>query len=369
MLKINVSSSQNLVPNPSFEEFVNFNTVNIKGWHKVQDSDTPDYINLGTTTSFNNIYDKYIGGVKPKDSDAYVGIFCYRINPSRHIKNIREFIETTLKTTLEKDSLYRIQVSVCLDGESNRAIKNFGIVLSNTAIQSGHDLNLSKIKPQIEFNSIYLDSTNTWITLNSLYKADGTENYVSIGNFKTDNSTQTKKIESIQDKRKQKKWNLTPLEKSSYYYVDDVSIEKIHVTQHVPKISTIENDAIKDTFNIQEIRLDSAIILQSITFDFNKWDLLPESFHELKKLYQLLKKNKTVRVKIEGHTDNVGGFEFNNQLSRKRAESVVNYLIELGIKPSRMEYAGYGYTVPISSNNSEEGRKQNRRVVFKIIEK
>jgi outer membrane protein OmpA-like peptidoglycan-associated protein len=75
-----------------------------------------------------------------------------------------------------------------------------------------------------------------------------------------------------------------------------------------------------------------------------------------------------MRVEIAGHTDFVGSDQYNNQLSVKRASSVVNFLINKGITPTRLETKGYGKTRPIASNDDEiDGRELNRRVEFKIL--
>ena len=72
-------------------------------------------------------------------------------------------------------------------------------------------------------------------------------------------------------------------------------------------------------------------------------------------------------VEIEGHTDNVGSEAYNLDLSKRRAESVKNYLVEnLGIDPARLSAAGYGFSRPIADNNTREGRAQNRRVVATV---
>ena len=73
-----------------------------------------------------------------------------------------------------------------------------------------------------------------------------------------------------------------------------------------------------------------------------------------------------LKVEIGGHTDNVGSTTMNNKLSQARAEAVVNYLASKGIAKPRMTSKGYGPAEPIATNNSSEGRQQNRRVEFKI---
>jgi outer membrane protein OmpA-like peptidoglycan-associated protein len=261
-----------------------------------------------------------------------------------------------------------VEVSLCLDKESNIAIKNFGILFSNSSLQVNRDLKLLSLEPQIEFNSCYLDSIKSWITLQSFYIAEGFEKYVMIGNFKTDKNTTIRKIRPIVEKGKKRKWDLSSGEKATYYYIDDVVIEKAEITDRLANIIP-DKEELTDTFNIEEIDLDTSIVLENIFFEFNKWDLLPESYNELKKLNHLMNTHPAIRIKLDGHTDNIGSYDFNLRLSLKRVESVAGYLIKNGISPDRIELAGYSYAYPLASNDTEEGRKINRRVEFKIIEK
>ena len=369
-LDINISSAQNLVPNSSFEEPVNFDTVFVNGWHKIQTSDTPDYFNLGKTKPVNSIFDEYIGGTSPRTGDGFVGIFCYRIHPGRNIQNVREFIETPLKNTLEADSIYQIELAICLDGESNIAVKNFGIYFSDVSKLYSREFRYLRIIPQIEFHTDFLDDTKNWIVLSSLYKASGFEHFIILGNFMPDRQTQVKDIYPEKIKGKRKKWGLTKKERSSYYYIDDVCIRKITVS-NTPDSTEADStlQPAEPAFDIQKIEVDSAIILRNVQFEFNKSDLLPQSFHEIDKLYDLMNENSGVRVKLEGHTDNIGDYDFNLALSLRRVEAVASYLISKGIDPGRIEVEGYSYSFPLMSNDTPEGRAVNRRVVFKVLQK
>lgn len=107
-------------------------------------------------------------------------------------------------------------------------------------------------------------------------------------------------------------------------------------------------------------------ILSNIYFDTDKYDLKPASFTELNKLVEVLKANPQFAIAIHGHTDNVGNKSYNLRLSENRAKAVANYLISKGIAESRITTAGYGNSQPIASNDTEEGRKKNRRVSFTI---
>lgn len=110
------------------------------------------------------------------------------------------------------------------------------------------------------------------------------------------------------------------------------------------------------------IEKQKKIRLNNIFFDFDKYNLKPESFPELDRIVALLMKNTYYVIHIEGHTDSIGTDEYNLQLSRLRAESVRDYLIKRGIEQGRIVIFGYGASKPIAPNETEEGRALNRRV-------
>jgi len=129
----------------------------------------------------------------------------------------------------------------------------------------------------------------------------------------------------------------------------------------------------KDPFNLiallQPIEVGNKVILKNIFFDTNKFDIKAESKPELLKLLDFLSLNKTVRIEVSGHTDDVGSDQFNQSLSENRAKAVYQYLIANGVNATRLVYKGYGETQPLVANDSEENRSRNRRTEFKIIAK
>jgi outer membrane protein OmpA-like peptidoglycan-associated protein len=119
---------------------------------------------------------------------------------------------------------------------------------------------------------------------------------------------------------------------------------------------------------LHPIEKDKTIILNNIFFSFGQHTLEPASFSELEKLTALLIQNPGIKAEISGHTDNIGTDAANQLLSQKRAETVVSYLLEKGIPANRLIAKGYGSSVPLANNATEEGRAKNRRTEFKIIE-
>ncbi|MBO4875241.1 MAG: PD40 domain-containing protein [Bacteroidales bacterium] len=138
-----------------------------------------------------------------------------------------------------------------------------------------------------------------------------------------------------------------------------------------------ENFNLADTADFQELVIDvqlkkiqvgTTIILKNIFFDYNKSSLQPESYAELDRVAEILKKQPNLKIEISGHTDNQGSLKYNTDLSESRAKTVVDYLIGKGIAENRLTYKGYAYEKPIATNDTEEGRSANRRVEFKILE-
>ncbi|HEY9783947.1 MAG TPA: OmpA family protein [Candidatus Obscuribacterales bacterium] len=107
---------------------------------------------------------------------------------------------------------------------------------------------------------------------------------------------------------------------------------------------------------------------RAILFDFDKAVIKPQSKPILNALGFYLKNRPSVRLAVEGHTCTIGGYDYNMDLSRRRANAVKAYLVQFcGIDEARLEPFGYGYTKPVESNSTSRGRALNRRVVFKKL--
>ena len=104
-----------------------------------------------------------------------------------------------------------------------------------------------------------------------------------------------------------------------------------------------------------------------LLFDVNKSDLRPQAKTNLESLAKILNKYDDTNILVEGDTDNSGTEEYNQQLSERRAQSVANYLMGLGVTGARISTVGLGELNPIASNDSVEGRQQNRRVEVAIF--
>ncbi len=118
---------------------------------------------------------------------------------------------------------------------------------------------------------------------------------------------------------------------------------------------------------LQPIEINASLVLKNVLFETNSAQLLPFSLIEINKLLQLLTENPTLKIQLNGHTDNVGKPADNLKLSYDRAKAIADYLISKGVGLSRLTYKGFGETKPIADNKTETGRALNRRTEFVIV--
>lgn len=143
----------------------------------------------------------------------------------------------------------------------------------------------------------------------------------------------------------------------------------VYETRYIAKVDSIYRMPAHLDLEIQHIELNKSYPINDIYFAFNSYNLTSESEAVLDLLIEFLEENPTIYIEIQGHTDNIGNDADNMKLSANRAKSVFNYLITSKIDSERLTYKGYGKTVPVASNDTEEGRAKNRRTVFVIKRK
>ncbi len=157
-----------------------------------------------------------------------------------------------------------------------------------------------------------------------------------------------------------KNYALNVSRKGYLFYSENFSLQDINATYDHPFLKDVP---------LQPIDTGASIVLKNIFFETNKYDLKPQSEVELNKLVTFLKNNPTIKIQLSGHTDNQGNPQANIILSENRAKAVYDYLIAHSIVADRLTYKGYGQTVPIATNDTPEGRQQNRRTEMKITGK
>ncbi|TVZ17010.1 OmpA family protein [Maribacter sp. MAR_2009_72] len=333
---------QNVVVNPSFEKFVQ---CPVKLGNLAQDVSDWNMPTLGSTDYFNGCSTamgtpKNFNGQQSADfGKGYVGFYMFAPD------NYREYIQGKLFSTLDKGRRYTVTFYISLAERSDFAVKQFGIRFSEfpVSIETSKvlsNMHFSKVegdtsnKLEIKYSKFFADEVE-WVKLSKEFVANGTENFIIIGNFYNDRRTQ-----KYQTKRK--------LTKGSYYYLDMVSVTPIDSLD-------------RSTPNYE---LDSVHVFKDVHFNFNKSTFKTEYQQELNGIVQYLKNNPNLKITITGHTDSIGTEIFNKELSLMRAKEVGRFLTVNGIQGDRIHIQGHGSAKPIASNKTKAGRLLNRRVEF-----
>lgn len=130
---------------------------------------------------------------------------------------------------------------------------------------------------------------------------------------------------------------------------------------------------IKDTLWVEKVEVGQKFVMENIFYDFDKWDILPESEIELNKLVKIMNDNPSWKVELGSHTDSRGTDSYNEILSQKRSDSAVDYIINSGIAKDRIIAKGYGESQLVNHCKNgvectDEEHRENRRTEFKILE-
>ncbi|WBU90738.1 OmpA family protein [Cellulophaga omnivescoria] len=330
-------NAQNLVKNPSFEYSKkcskkpgNFQK-DVLDWRTPSDGSTDYYSDCSPEMSTNH---NFIGRQQVYEGKAFAGF--YMLGPD----NYREYITGSLAKTLEKGKKYKVSFMVSLADKAGLAVDEFQILFTEKSPKwsTKKSIAIDYVNNSEEIRLLRVRSANgytnsrTWTNVSITFIANGTESFVTLGNFKRDKRTRTKVVNDR-------------LRKASYYYIDNVSVSEY-----------------------EGINLDEIYVIKDLMFTTDSYIINPEAKGQLRELVRHLKRNPHLNVTIFGHSDNEGDAKYNKLLSLNRAKSVGEFLLDNGLTFDRINWKGYGDQIPLASNNDEKGRLMNRRVEFVVSE-
>jgi len=182
-------AGQNLVNNPSFEEFTQCPTPNIfigvTDWYVLPNHlGTPDYYNSCSTHPLSSVPTNLLGTQIPYYGDAYIGVWCYNSST----ENLREYVQTELQSSLIAGQTYYISFYVSLIDVAKYAVNNIGAALTIDPLIGDNTLQNLNFIPQINSLEIISDKVN-WTQISGVYQAIGGERFLTLGNFYTDEQT------------------------------------------------------------------------------------------------------------------------------------------------------------------------------------
>ncbi len=339
--------SQNLIPNGSFELVKKPIDENITGSRKGFDSKvhawysptnvSPDiYLPHPNNANFSDHFRK----PNPKKGKHYIGLIID--NPYDRCKTYREYVQVKLKDTLEIGSTYRLEFWINPDRND---IYNLGVFFDKKKLVNDKCSMLLNT-PQLSFE----DSLVSGKWENIIFEITPSQPYthITVGNFEQSDDL-----------------------KRRYCYFDDFRLWKKGTAIEGPTDSINIENKIPETnivsSSINSPSLETIFNANNVQFEHSKSNLTSASLLELDHLISYLKAHPSLKILIEGHTDNSGTDLVNQQLSTERVKSVMAYMREHGVTPDRMKYISHGASQPIASNDTEEGRRLNRRVTFLMM--
>ena len=361
----------NLVYNGSFEEYrhcprkvdaVGILTL-VEGWYQPTHG-SADYFNVCGSREC-GVPSNKLGNQMPHEGNGYCGIYCSK-------NDYREYLQTRLRRKLRSGDSIQISFWVSLSEESTGAVASLGALFTAESISDttrtillakeqehlSENITQTIARPYIPqvVNDIHTALTDTrgWQCVSGIFVAQGGEQYITLGNFNIAEQSGYIDYDSVS--------RLLP---GAYYYIDDVNVKCLNCPP--PVADDLNADSAYLTPEQPSFSIGSTFVMKDIFFEFDKSTLLQQSYFELRSLISLLETYPDMRIEIRGHTDGKGSDSYNNRLSENRAKAVADYLIAKGINEKRIQYKGYGKSLPVDTNDTEEGRAKNRRVEFKII--
>jgi len=340
----NFSNAQNLIVDGSFEEYNSCPSKTSSFQHYFEHISAPttssgDYFNSCGNSDY-SVPNNFKGNQEAADGNGYVGIYLYALN------DYREYVQLNTTETLKQGYPYKVRIRVSLADNSEVALKNMSLVLGSRKIvrPSSSALSYAKLDLVEGFNfyrvNLVADGSmaekDGWVTLTGEFEAKGFENHMILGNFQDNIETQ------LLNNTKQREAGAY-----AYYYFDDVSLTELPITQY-------------DS--------DKIYVLEQNPYQPKGYELDDKAMASVDKIFEYLKRNSEVQLKITGHSADSGTPEYNKFVSSLRARAVALYLKKLGIDESRIVWEGLGESRPLKNGKIKESHLANSRVEFVMTE-
>ncbi|MDG2370609.1 MAG: OmpA family protein [Flavobacteriales bacterium] len=371
----------NMILNPSFES-MNGKLKKLKQINVASEWDSPTALKADLYSTEKDLPvsapSNQRGKEFPMDGENYAGILAYSYNN----KEPRTYIQTQLLSPMSKGVEYCIKFNVSLSDLSKYAINNLGMYMGKEPLylESKGDLIFQK---ESEFSNVATNVENkvynaryNWESVCAMYKSNGKEQYITIGNFFNNKDVKVEKLAKLDG------FSGSQLP-SAYYYIDQVEvflIEDIADCDCSNQMDNVNTSSIiyhKDLVKQDGIySIEELVNMGTVYFDVTRASIDKMFVEGLNKMVTLLKENPEINIELHGHTDKM---EFSSikkdpenelliNLGIRRADKVKAFLVKNGISEERLSTMNHDASQPASARYSELSLAKNRRVEFKIVE-
>lgn len=346
----------NLLVDGSFEDkrwcpttYNNQNLKTLNEWSQPTGG-TPDHFDVCAVTG--SRVDMF-GDIKPVDGTGYTGVVLH----SKSKPHYREYLSTKLTRDLAAGEWVCVSWWVMSSDIGRLVSDRMGVALTEKQPKDRGEGVLADVVPAVENPALHmLSNRHSWVKLNDAYQANGGERWLTIGSFATRGETRV--LERPDDTGKSGTW--------SFVFIDAVEVRP------VPDRSACEclnaTYAAEVTDPPWQVFLKERVELSSVLFAFDSHSLDAIATEQLEDIAATMRSNRFLVMEVNGHTDIVGPDGYNLVLSERRAQAVMDFLVRQGVDPNRLKLAYHGSRLPTADNTTADGRRQNRRVEFELLE-
>jgi len=359
-------AQKNLVPNPSFEQTERKPKKGVNEmllatpWFSPDEEHAPDMFSKNIKKEYGapeNIY----GYQTVEAGENYIGLRAYGYKE----KLPRTFAEVKLFDELVEGKSYCVSFDLVLSKISKYASRNIGAYLSPSKVKM-KDIEGWTITPQVmNSRNIVHQDQYLWVTVCGIYKAEGGERYLTIGNFHDQADMDRNRENTMRMKRPKGYTQLQTYD--AYYFVDDVKVINMDELEgcSCEKTDDDEMEVVYQENVSEDMDMSVAGELELKKVFFDEGMETTNSPGNLIEVIRILKDNENLKVEIVGHSDKP---EAKNTpaISSKRAEAIKKYLIEKGVSADRLSVRDAKATELVDETGTKAGNAQNRRVTFKV---
>ena len=350
--------AQNLVFNGSFEaqewcptDFTQSELKTLKGWRQCN-AGTPDHFATCAGSGRAGVPTNVFGTQEPLDGLAYSGLVLYAASKPEY----REYLHAPLIRPLQSGEWVCVEWWVCAADAAKLITDGLGVHFGHQAIREVGEGRLA-LDAQVQNPLLNLLSDRwSWTKLSDAFQASGGESFITIGNFHA--PTELRVLERRDAPADASNW--------AYVFIDEIQVRVVERPEDCSCLNrTIETGVTDPPWQVyqrEHVRWDAVL------FEFDSDALTPDALAQLELVAAEMRTNRFLVIEVNGHTDFIGTETYNLLLSERRAEAVLAALRERGVDPARLKLAWHGSRDPAADNATEDGRKQNRRVEFELLE-
>ena len=358
VIAVSTLSAQSLIKNGGFEEKAycpasfNQTSLNILTNWKQPTQGTPDYFHECSRKA--GVPGNVFGKQDAYEGQAYAGLVTFTSGK----RDYREYLQIKLDRPLTAGEVVCVEAQLSPADMSLFVTDGFGMCFSSGMLKQGNQKVISR-KTQVANPRLHLiDEHGFWTKISDTFVAEGGEKWLTLGNFRNDSD--------LTILRRTREDGAVDANDWAYLYIDDLKVESVDKREDCSCVNDIIEETVHDPpLELGEVR---EIEMSSILFQFDKDIITTESKEDLKDVIKLMKRRKVAFMEVIGHTDIIGKDGYNFDLSKRRAQAVIDYMSDQGTDPERLQISWRGSNLPVADNDSDLGRAKNRRVEFRILE-